>query len=123
MATEIWCLLIDINNMPIGSPFDVATGNIKFISHLMEKVKEKRPKALENVDAADLTLWQCKAIDWPNVARSQLGQIISDIDFSDEAQAILLDEAEEVKDLELVKKEKLLVRTPGMFPHSSLNLK
>ncbi|KAH9168864.1 hypothetical protein EDB89DRAFT_2245022, partial [Lactarius sanguifluus] len=58
---EIWVLLIDHNFQAIGSPFLVDSTGIVFISHLTERVKEKKPGVLSrtNTDPSDLTVWRC----------------------------------------------------------------
>ncbi|KAH9168842.1 hypothetical protein EDB89DRAFT_1559578 [Lactarius sanguifluus] len=45
----------------IGSPFLVDSTGIVFISHLTERVKEKKPGVLSrtNTDPSDLTVWRC----------------------------------------------------------------
>ncbi|KAG6829692.1 hypothetical protein H0H92_003810 [Tricholoma furcatifolium] len=57
-TTSIWCLLINHENCPIGSSFEVSVE--RNMGELKERVKEKRPWDLEGIDPAQLAVWRCR---------------------------------------------------------------
>ncbi|KAL5480637.1 hypothetical protein ACEPAI_1908 [Sanghuangporus weigelae] len=92
METTIVCLLVDRKKKTVlGSPFSVVVGPDANIEDLTKKIKEGRPNALGNVDAADLSVWRCmdpKLL--AGVTLTQLEKDLSEVDFTDETKTVKL---------------------------------
>jgi hypothetical protein len=67
---ELWCLVIDHKQEPIGSCFLISDlpQNAR-VENLREKVKAKRPNDLAGVDAANLEVWK---LENPEPVKSRL---------------------------------------------------
>ncbi|KAK3821633.1 MAG: hypothetical protein J3Q66DRAFT_154461 [Benniella sp.] len=67
MALEVWCL---VNGKSSSEAFSVDADASTTIDRLKKLIKERKPKAFENVDADELKLW-CASISWdpPNTIK------------------------------------------------------
>jgi len=113
MTTEIWYLLINTEKKLLGGP-STAGAEARDIADLKHGIKQAQSSELRDVDAADLTVWQCK---YPTLlstlAKDELQEHLLNIYFSDREQVVELANGTHLADLELGKQEVLLVRVPG----------
>jgi hypothetical protein len=110
--TMIWCLLIDHDNTPSGSFFEV-TAELRSVAHLKDEVKNKKQNKLKNVDADELVVWRCKNRSTA-LRKDQVVKLFSD------AGVEMIDEMTTMVDLGLLDNEQLLVQVPSVFSSSSL---
>jgi hypothetical protein len=109
-VTRTWLLLIDHNFQTIGGRFLVDTTGDDLVYHLKREVKEKRRIDLAHVDAARLTLWRCTD---PTLATAfdDEGRQVREV-FS-KKKVKILGVGQTIAQLQLLKKETLLVVVPG----------
>ena len=118
MSTEVWCLLFNNEKKLLGAPYKV---EVRDISDLTRAIKEVAFSYLANVQAVDLVVWQCKEPTFLSTQPKKLLQrCLSEIDFLNKEKVVELVSGAEIADLELGKKEVLLVEVPGAILNSSL---
>jgi hypothetical protein len=112
----VWCLLIDHENEPIGSFFEVATIS-KNIAHLKQKVKSMNQLVVQSAEAHQLVVWRCEK-----------GTVLNDTNKRDEIRRLfsnggveMLDSKTAITKLKVLKNETLLLQIPGVFSPSSIN--
>ena len=117
MSTEVWYLLFNNEKKLFGAPH---LAQALHISGLKRAIKEVAFSYLANVQAVDLVVWRCKE---PTLLSTQdedkLHEYLLEIDFSNREQVVKLNSGAEIADLELGKKEVLLVEVPGAILNSS----
>jgi len=115
MSTEIWYLFNNEKKL-LGAP---SKAEVRDLANLKRATEEQYSEL--NVQALDLVVWRCKE---PTLLSTQprkvLQQCLSEIDFLEKEQVIELVSGAEIADLELGKKEVLLVRVPGAFSCSQV---
>jgi len=118
MMTETWYLLFNDKNELMGAPLQAEA---KIIGGLMIAIKQARSTKLQDIDVADLTVWQCKQ---PTLLATEeenkLQEHLLKINFDNRDQIVKLTSGTDLADLKLGKKEILLVQVPGLSPFLSL---
>jgi len=115
MSTEIWYLFNNEKKL-LGAP---SKAEVRDIADLKRATEEQYSEL--NVQALDLVVWRCKE---PTLLSTQprkvLQQCLSEIDFLKKEQVVELVSGAEIADLELGKKEVLLVGVLGAFSCSQV---
>ena len=116
MSTEIWYLLFNNEKKLLGAP---SKAEVRDIADLKRATEEQYSEL--NVLALDLVVWRCKEpMLLSTQPRKVLQQCLSEIDFLEKEQVVELVSSAEIADLELGKKEVLLVGAPGAFSCSQV---
>src|SRR6266446_2499174 len=55
---EVWCLVVDHDNRPIGRPLKVEVSSDADVDDLTEKVKDKASPRLDDTAAFELEVWR-----------------------------------------------------------------
>ena len=117
MTAEIWYLLFNEEKEILGAPDRV---EVRDIAGLKKAVKEAWSTKLQDIDAGDLIIWQCKEPLLSTQLRKELQQCLFEIEFLDAEQVVELASGVDLADLELGSKEVLLVQVPGAISNPSL---
>jgi hypothetical protein len=111
---EIWCLVIDQENKPIGSFFSVLHAG--HIADLKNEVKKAKPNALRNIDADELVVWRytnrSTVLEGENI-EEKVRELFSNEEVEKTGETTM------VAKLRIQTNEKLLVKMPGVFSPSS----
>jgi hypothetical protein len=111
MANDnVWCLTIDLNNKPIGAPFQVLVENDTNIV----KVKVKEEMRIQQI-APLLEVWRPTTKLNDGTLEDQVNKFFS------ETKVKRLSERKMIADLEISDDETLLVKVLSMFPLWSFN--
>ena len=117
---ELWVLLIAHNLEVRGEIFKVGTP--RDIDDLKKVVKEKRPNALANVDAAELTVWRCT--DPTTILDAEDAEVLSRRirDLFSKQNVKKIGARTKIAELNILEGETLLVQLPfappaGTCPH------
>ena len=115
MSTEIWYLLFNDEKELLCAPYKA---EVRDIADLKRAIEEQFSEL--NVKAHHLVVWQCKEPRFLSTQPKKLLQrCLSEIDFLNEEKVVELVSGAEIADLELGKKEVLLVQVPGAISNSS----
>ena len=115
MSTEIWYLLFNDEKELLSTPL---VAQVPHIGGLKRAVEEQFSEL--TVKAHHLVVWQCKEPRFLSTQPKKLLQrCLSEIDFLNEEKVVELVSGAEIADLELGKKEVLLVQVPGAISNSS----
>ena len=116
MSTEIWYLLFNDEKELLVTPL---VAQVPHIGGLKIAIEE-RCSHLEYVKALDLVVWRCKEPTFLSTEdEDKLHEYLLEINFSNREQVVKLNSGVEIADLELGKKEVLLVQVPGAISNSS----
>ena len=111
MSTEVWYLLFNDEKELLGSPL---VAQVPHIGGLKIAIKEVAFSYVANVQALDLVVWRCKEPTFLSTEdEDKLHEYLLEIDFSNREQVVKLNSGAEIADLELDKKEVLLVQVLG----------
>jgi len=116
MTTKIWYLLFTNEKELLGTP---SSAKAPHIGGLKVAIKEVALSYLEDVRAFDLVVWRCKKLLLSTQRRRELQEHVLKVDFGNREQVIRLTNGARIADLELGKKEILLVQVPGAISNSS----
>ncbi|TDL27678.1 hypothetical protein BD410DRAFT_324833 [Rickenella mellea] len=108
---KVWCLLLSPDKTPIGRPLSVEVSPNDIVAKLKEKIKEKKPNRLQDVDPDELAVWKCKeptSFDWTDsqTLENQVRQV-----FSENKVKILVEDTE-VSGITFATHELLFARLP-----------
>jgi len=117
MSTEIWYLLFNSAKELLCTLYKV---EVRDIADLKRAIEE-RCSHLENVKAFDPVVWRCKEPTFLSTEDpDKLHEYLLEIDFNNREQVVKLNSGAEIADLELGKKEVLLVQVLGVFSCSQV---
>ena len=116
--TESWCLLFNDKKELISAP---SIAKAIHIYGLKEAIKQAQSTKLQDIDAADLRVWQCKQ---PTLLATEeedkLQEHLLKIDFDNRDQIVKFTSGTKLARLALGEDEVLLVQVPGLSPFLSL---
>jgi len=117
MMIETWYLLFNDKKELLSAPSAV---DARHIVDLKKATKEAQPIKLQHIDAADLTVWQCKQPTLLATEEDKLQEHLLKINFDNRDQIVELTSGTDLADLKLGEDEVLLVQVPGLSSFLSL---
>jgi len=112
MTTEVWYLLFDDKKKLLFSPSKIKV-KVSDIYDLRKAIKEEAFLYLITVQAPHLIAWRCNKPLLSTQEDDELQEHVSKIDFLNKEQVTKLAGGADLEDLQLGKKEILLVQVPG----------
>jgi len=112
MTTEVWYLLFDDKKKLLFSPSKIKV-KVSDIYDLRKAIKEEAFLYLITVQAPHLIAWRCNKPLLSTQEDDELQEHVSKIDFLNREQVTKLAGGADLEDLQLGKKEILLVQVPG----------
>jgi len=112
MTTEVWYLLFDDKKKLLFSPSKIKV-KVSDIYDLRKAIKEEAFLYLITVQAPHLIAWRCNKLLLSTQEDDELQEHVSKIDFLNREQVTKLAGGADLEDLQLGKKEILLVQVPG----------
>jgi len=112
MTTEVWYVLFDDKKKLLFSPSKIKV-KVNDIYDLRKAIKEEAFLYLITVQAPHLIAWRCNKPLLSTQEDDELQEHVSKIDFLNKEQVTKLAGGADLEDLQLGKKEILLVQVPG----------
>jgi len=112
MTTEVWYVLFDDKKKLLFSPSKIKV-KVNDIYDLRKAIKEEAFLYLITVQAPHLIAWRCNKPLLSTQEDDELQEHVSKIDFLNREQVTKLAGGADLEDLQLGKKEILLVQVPG----------
>ena len=112
MTTEVWYVLFDDKKKLLFSPSKIKV-KVSDIYDLRKAIKEEAFLYLITVQAPHLIAWRCNKPLLSTQEDDELQEHVSKIDFLNKEQVTKLAGGADLEDLQLGKKEILLVQVPG----------
>ena len=112
MTTEVWYVLFDDKKKLLFSPSKIKV-KVSDIYDLRKAIKEEAFLYLITVQAPHLIAWRCNKPLLSTQEDDELQEHVSKIDFLNREQVTKLAGGADLEDLQLGKKEILLVQVPG----------
>jgi len=112
MTTEVWYVLFDDKKKLLFSPSKIKV-KVNDIYDLRKAIKEEAFLYLITVQAPHLIAWRCNKLLLSTQEDDELQEHVSKIDFLNREQVTKLAGGADLEDLQLGKKEILLVQVPG----------
>ena len=114
MTTEVWYLLFDDKRKLLFSPSKIKV-KVNDIYDLKKAIKEEAFLYLNTVQAPHLIAWRCNELLLSTQEDDELQKHLLKIDFLNKEQVVKLASEADLADLQLGKKEIVLVQIPGVI--------
>jgi hypothetical protein len=86
MSMQLWCLIIDHEQKPVSSCFQVSLPLDACMDELRDEVRKKNPNILRAVDAASLEVWKMTDLRDGEIERIVKDQAIQSIRLCEEEE-------------------------------------
>jgi len=117
MTTEVWYLLFDDKRKLLFSPSKIKV-KVNDIYDLKKAIKEEAFLYLNTVQAPHLIAWRCNELLLSTQEDDELQEHLLEIDFLNKEQVVKLASGADLADLQLGKKEIVLVQVPGAITNN-----
>lgn len=115
---EVWYILVDSNNTPLGEPRAAYLGYTDSISQLMMAIQGGPYKDdLAHINIKSMEVWRFPSLSLNNVRLDQIGDLVGCLTFSGDNDGEIVSKWTLVKELQLQQFQPLVVRIihKGMY--------